>query len=64
MNPKADQLREALETIANHPETFDNGRTSYSVGWAFWNVQQIAKDALAKADTEAVWHGNAGKVVE
>lgn len=56
--PSAGGLREALETIADHPETFDNGRTSYSVGWAFWNVQQIAKAALAKADTEAELAGN------
>lgn len=40
-------LREALEAIANHPEKQDEGHSTYSVGWAFWNVQRIAKAALA-----------------
>ncbi len=46
--PATGEVREALEQIANHPEneTRPDG-SSYAVGWAFWNVQRIARDALA-----------------
>ncbi len=41
--------RKALEAIANHPESkapTKIDQSSYAVGWAFWNVQHIAKAAL------------------
>lgn len=40
------ELRKALKDIANHPEQKKDGDSSYSVGWAFWNVQRIARAAL------------------
>lgn len=42
-------LEAALTRIAEHPESYRDGRTSYAAGWAFWNVQNIAKAALATA---------------
>lgn len=45
--PALQQAVEALQQIADHPETYDDGRRSYAVGWAFFNVQNIAKAALS-----------------
>jgi NTP pyrophosphatase (non-canonical NTP hydrolase) len=42
-------LVKALNEIANHPESKKSTRideSSYGVGWAFWNVQHIARDAI------------------
>lgn len=44
---ESDRLRAALQRIADHPEKFDDGTKSYAVGFAFWNVQKIARAALA-----------------
>lgn len=41
------QAVEALERIKDHPEEYNDGRRSYAVGWAFWNVQNIARTAAA-----------------
>jgi len=41
----------ALTEIRDHPENYDDGRRSYTVGWAFWNIQNIARTALARAAT-------------
>lgn len=41
--------RKALEEIAKHPSqkvSTEDDSSSYAVGWAFWNVQHIAKDAI------------------
>lgn len=41
--------RKALKEIANHPMSkapTKADESSYGVGWAFWNVQHIAKAAL------------------
>lgn len=43
-------LRAALEQIANHPESENKEIGSYKVGWAFWNVQQIARTALQSTE--------------
>lgn len=43
------KLEKALEQIAGHPEKHSDGGTSYAVGWAFWNVQNIARAALTDA---------------
>jgi hypothetical protein len=40
------QLEAALTEIRDHPEKYDDGRRSYAVGWAFFNVQNIARAAL------------------
>lgn len=37
----------ALTEIRDHPENYNDGRRSYAVGWAFWNIQNIARTALA-----------------
>lgn len=40
------RLREALHDIAEHPEKSSCRTGSYAVGWAFFNVQGIARTAL------------------
>ncbi len=42
-------LEAALTRIAEHPESYRDSQRSYAVGWAFWNVQNIAKAALITA---------------
>lgn len=40
----------ALQEIAKHPESSNDASLSagaYSIGWAFWNVQRIARRALS-----------------
>lgn len=37
---------DALQFIADHPEAYDDGKQSYAVGWAFWNIQNKAKSAI------------------
>lgn len=44
-------LEGALTRIAAQPERYDDGVQSYGVGWAFYNVQSIAKVALIPART-------------
>ena len=40
-------LEAALRDIMNHPEEERRtGEPSYSVKWAFWNIQNIARAAL------------------
>ena len=39
-------LEKALAEIRDHPERYDDGKTAYAVGWAFFNVQRIAYNAL------------------
>lgn len=45
-----ERLRATLEQIANHPESENKETGSYKVGWAFWNVQQIARAALQSTE--------------
>jgi hypothetical protein len=40
------RLLEALREIGRHPSDYDDGTQSYSIGWAFHNVQHIAREAL------------------
>src|SRR6478736_4614655 len=37
----------ALKEIEDHPENSSGTSRSYGVGWAFWNVQNIARRARA-----------------
>lgn len=46
-SPAGGDVVEALKRIAEHPEKYDDGVQSYDVGFAFWNVQKIARNALA-----------------
>lgn len=48
----APDLLKALEEIAHHPESkgpTKEDQSSYAVGWAFWNVRNIARAAIASA---------------
>jgi hypothetical protein len=50
------ELERAMEEIVRHPkmkERTKEDQSSYSVGWAFWNVQNIARAALAAESTVA-----------
>lgn len=50
------EAMKALTTIAEHPKSYNDGKRSYAVGWAFWNVQNIARafTNAAKEKTDAV----------
>ena len=39
----------ALKEIEDHPENSSGTSRSYGIGWAFWNVQNIARRARAAA---------------
>lgn len=45
-------LVEALEQVAAHPASYDDGVQSFAVGWAFRNVKNIARQALSSSSTE------------
>src|SRR6478609_7650468 len=44
----------ALKEIEDHPENSSGTSRSYGIGWAFWNVQNIARRArTATPETES-----------
>jgi hypothetical protein len=48
LRARIEALEAALRDIMNHPEEERRtGEPSYSVKWAFWNIQNIARAALA-----------------
>jgi hypothetical protein len=47
------EAREAMSRIANHSERHDDRKWSHGFGWAFWNVQNIARAAIARLDALA-----------
>lgn len=52
LRTEVEALKAALKEIAEHPESYADGQTSYAVGWAFWNIQAIARTTLARAATQ------------
>jgi N-methylhydantoinase B/oxoprolinase/acetone carboxylase alpha subunit len=42
-----------MKKIAEHPDKYDDGKRSYAIGWAFWNIQGMARAFVAQHGSDS-----------